>query len=83
MENSKINKYHISIKEERSYLLDILDNWIKIPILYLSCNQATLKLKKGKKLPNPFKLQCNKYKCKKNSKFNIIFSYSSKTPSLC
>ncbi len=55
MENSKINKYHISIKEERSYWLDkVLDKWIKIPIICPSFNQATLKLKKVEALLNPF-----------------------------
>ena len=61
MENSKINKYHISIKQERSYWQDkILNKWTKIPIICQSRNNATLKLKKEKSLANPFKLQCIK-----------------------
>ena len=83
MENSKINKYHISIKQEISYCLDkILDKWIKIHIICPSFNNATLKLKKVKSLPNPLKLQCNQYKCRKsvNLRNNTIFSYFSKTP---
>ena len=64
---NKTNKYNIEIGSEREFwkrkvLMKLILYDTKCP----SCNAYTLKLKNIKSICNPYKLQCNKAKCKKN-----------------
>ena len=66
MENYVSNKYSINIKGERDYWFKhVLDKWIKYETICPSCSKNMLKLKKIKSIANPYKLQCNNYKCRK------------------
>ena len=58
-------KYNITPNQEREFWkTKVLGNWIKPNYNCPACNQLSLKLKLIKSVPNPYKLQCNKEKCR-------------------
>lgn len=79
----KTNKYNIEIGSEREFWKrKVFLNWIVYDTKSPTFNVYTLKLKNIKSICNPYKLQCNKPKCKKivnirkNTIFEFFFSYS-------
>ena len=71
-------KYNITIESERKYWMNnILNKWINYYTTCPNCKLPTLKLKNIKSVINPFKLQCNKSKCRKiiNMRNNTIFQF--------
>ena len=60
----------------------VLNKWIKYNTKCPNCSLESLQLKNTKSISNPFKLQCNKSKCRKivNIRNNTIFQYFSHTP---
>ena len=80
-----MNKYNLSIEEERDFWkTKVLVDWIKPNYKCSACNQLSLKLKKIKSIANPYKYQCNKAKCRKifNIRNNTVFQYFPNTPML-
>ena len=78
-----MNKYNIPLEEERLFWINkVLKDWIQPNNKCLSCNNISLNLKKIKSIANPFKMPCNKAKCRKivNIRNNIIFIFFPNTP---
>ena len=78
-----MNKYHIPLEEERQFWINkVLKDWIQPNNRCPACNNISLNLKKIKSIANPFKLKCNKAKCRKivNIRNSTIFQFFPNTP---